>query len=222
MTEQGDGAHAQPNEEQPLLAEGGNWGDMDNFFENGVEHVIMFAPHIFEVARLWEPEQLDNNDGDHINQNNFFNMHFEIDDSNSDDGNDDNNADDENDHNNRDTENDHSYCNYNFADDDQNADSSNDEEECNEAHQDENELAAAEVDYEVNPDEGEAEEDLLPGGFRRQFREEDSDDEKSHASEQFHWWDEFADSASEEQDSLLEGDKESDEGDEDEGDEDER
>ncbi|XP_026013546.1 uncharacterized protein LOC113015413 isoform X4 [Astatotilapia calliptera] len=34
MMEQGDGAHAQPNEEQPLLAEGGNWGDMDNVFEN--------------------------------------------------------------------------------------------------------------------------------------------------------------------------------------------
>ncbi|XP_004541875.1 uncharacterized protein LOC101479191 [Maylandia zebra] len=220
MTEQGDGAHAQPNEEQPLLAEDGNWGDMDNFFENGVEYVIMFAPRIFEVARLWEPEQLNNNNGDHINQNNFFNIHFEIDDNNSDDGNDGNNAgnnaDDENDHNNRDTENDHNYCNYNFADDDQNADSSNDEEERNEAHQDENDLAAAEVDYEVNPDEGEAAEDLLPGGFGRQFREEDSDDEKSHASEQFHWWDEFADSASEEQDSLLEGNKESDEGDEDE------
>lgn len=149
-----------------------------------------------------------------INQNNFFNIRFEIDDSNSDDGHDDSNSDDGNDHNNRDTENDHNYCNYN--NDDQNADSSNDEEERNEAHQDESDLAAAEVDYEVNPDEGEAAEDLLPGGFRRQFREEDSDDEKSNASKQFHWWDEFADSDSEEQDSLLEGNKESDEGDEDE------
>ncbi|XP_031583569.1 probable ATP-dependent helicase PF08_0048 [Oreochromis aureus] len=215
MTEQGDGAHAQPNEGQPLFAEGGNWEDMDDFFENGVEHVIMFAPQIFEVARLWELEQLNNN-GDHINQNNFFNIHFEIDDSNSDDGNDDNNADDENDHSNSDIEHDHNYGNYNFADDNQNADSSNNEEERNEGHQDENDLAAAEVDYDVNPDAGESEEDLLPGGFRRQFREEDSDDEKSHASETFHWWDEFADSASEEQDSLLEGNKESDESDEDE------
>lgn len=56
------------------------------------------------------------------------------------------------------------------------ADSSNNEEERNEGHQDENALAAAEADYEVNPDAGEAREDLLPRGFRRRFREEDSED----------------------------------------------
>ncbi|KAL3979835.1 N-acetylated-alpha-linked acidic dipeptidase [Sarotherodon galilaeus] len=187
MMEQGDGAQAQPNEGQPHeTAEDGDGVEGYNFIENPVYPFIAIIPRFYAAAR---PLQLhNNNNGDHIDLDNFFNVHFEIDDNNPDDGNDDSNADDENGYNNRDIEHDHNYGNYNFADDNQNADSSNDEEEHNEGHQDENALAAAEADYVVNPDAGEAEEDLLPGGFRRRFREEDSEDEISPASKHFRWW----------------------------------
>ncbi|XP_039872948.1 GATOR complex protein WDR24-like [Simochromis diagramma] len=161
MMGQGDRAHAQPNEEQPHeTAEDGDGVERYNFIESPVYLFIAIIPR--SAAR---PLQLhDNNNDDHIDLEFFFNVHFEIDD---------NNTDAENDHNNSDIEHDHNYG------DNQNADSSNDEEERNEGHQDENALAAAEADYEVNPDAGEAEEDLLPRGFRRRFREEDSEDETS-------------------------------------------
>lgn len=138
------------------------------------------------VERAGDPEPFNNDDNiGQINIDNFFNA---------------------------DNENGDGDDNDDFNDDeDQNADSSNDEEDSYDSDQDGNALAGAEVDLEVNQAAGEAQEDSLLGGCRRWFIEEDSEDERSDASKHFDWWDEFAMSSSDDEDSPLDGDRGNDE-----------